>query len=321
MRTLIILEHSHHEAHAAFPQLLAAAIQFQQPVTVFIMGSQCQALAHAVAICDGVSHVLLADNACYIHQLPENISQLIALVGETYSHILMHSSPWGRSVLPRVAALLDSPQVSEVTHILSMDTVQHPIYAGNAIETIRILAPKKLMTIRSLAFAAITTQQAPCPIEIVTHEFYALKTNFIEQSRVQTTRPELTQAPCVVSGGRGLQSAQQFKLIEALADALGAAVGATRAAVDAGFIANEHQVGQTGKIVAPLLYIAVGISGAIQHTAGMSNAKVIVAINKDADAPIMQLANYALVGDLFELLPELIERIKQLECCYVSRGA
>ena len=311
MTTLLILEHSHHSLHSAMPQLLSAALQLQQTVTLLLVGDGCQHIAQEAASLAGVELVLVADNPCYQHQLAENVSQVIASIADSYTHILMHASPWGRGVLPRVAALLNCPQVSEVTAILSADTVTHPIYAGNALETVKILTHQKIMTIRSIAFDAVTDRQKPCEVKQLDSKFYPTKTTWLKRDVLVSARPELAKAPYVVSGGRGLQTAQQFKLVEELADVLGAAVGATRAAVDAGFVSNEYQVGQTGKIIAPLLYIAVGISGAIQHVAGMMSAKVIVAINKDADAPIMQLANYALVGDLFELLPELIECLKQ----------
>ena len=311
MKTLVVVEHSQQALHPAMPRLLSAALQLQQPVTVLIVGHGCQKAAQQAAILPGVHAVLLADRTCYQHQWAENVSQLVAHLATGYTHILMHASPWGRGVLPRVAALLDCPQVSEVTTILSADTVEHPIYAGHALESVRLLAVHKIFSIRSMAFSAVGEPQTPCAIVRITDEFVADKSAWVRREVPASARPGLSVASCVVAAGRGLQTAQQFQWVEQLADLLSAALGATRAAVEAGFMTREQLIGQSGQIIAPFLYIALGISGAIQHVTGMSRAKVIVAINTDADAPMMQMADYALVGELSQVLPELIQRLTQ----------
>ncbi len=309
MSTLLVIEHANQCLHPSTTRLLSAALSLQQPVTALIVGQRCTNIASHVATLTGIDEVLVADKACYQEQFAENVAQLVALVAKQYTHVLLHASHWGRGVLPRVAAHLNCPQVSDVINILSLDTVEHPIYAGNAIEVVRVLTHHKLMTVRSVVFPAVTARQAPCAIVYLQHEFFIEKKTLLTHDEAVTQRPELTQAACVVAAGRGVQTKALFNLVEQLADQLGAAVGATRAAVDAGFITNEYQIGQTGKTIAPLLYLALGISGATQHLAGMRDAKVIVAINKAADAPIMQLAHYALVGDLADLLPELIQSL------------
>jgi electron transfer flavoprotein alpha subunit len=269
-----------------------------------------------VAALAGVSSVWLSDNACYQDGLAEPISQLIYSMADEINVLMAASTTYGKNILPRVAALLNVAQVSDVTRVISQDTFEHPIYAGNAIETLRVLDDKKVLTIRPTAFTRVDATQAKCSIKTIDTAatiMDAHQTICLDRKKHVLTRPELTQARRVVSGGRGLQSKEQFGLIDALADSLNAAVGASRAAVDAGFVANDCQVGQTGKVVAPELYIAVGISGAIQHLAGMKDSKVVVAINKDPDAPIFQVADYALVGDLFVLVPQLIEQINALK--------
>lgn len=311
MSTLIIVEHDNRVMQPAIRHVLTAALQFNEKPVLLVVGHNCQAVASEVAAIEGVETVWYVDDVCYEHQLAENVSQLVVALASSFTTILAASSTYGKNLLPRVAAMLDVAQVSDVTRIIDQNTFEHPIYAGNAIETVRVLDDKKILSIRTTAFDAVTNNQSPCCIEHMDKIFPQTTTTFVGQQLSESVRPDLGNAQVVVSGGRGLQSAEKFKLIEDLADALGAAVGASRAAVDAGFVPNDCQVGQTGKVVAPNLYIAVGISGAVQHLAGMKDSKVIVAINKDEDAPIFQIATYGLVGDLFVLVPELIEKLKQ----------
>jgi electron transfer flavoprotein alpha subunit len=311
MSTLILVEHDNQTMHPATRNVLAAAQQLGEEVHLLVAGHQCKTVAEQVAVLSGVHKVLYADKPCYEHLLAEQMSDLVLSLANTFKSILIPSSTYGKNIAPRVAALLDVAQISDVSKILDNATFEHPIYAGNAIETVRILDSIKVMTVRTTAFDAVTATQAACTIETLDKEFTAQSSQFIKHELSKSERPDLGTAKIVVSGGRGLQSAEKFKLIEELADALGAAVGASRAAVDAGFVPNDYQVGQTGKVVAPTLYIAVGISGAVQHLAGMKDSKVIVAINKDEDAPIFQIADYGLVGDLFELVPQLIAHLKR----------
>ncbi|MBA3536931.1 MAG: electron transfer flavoprotein subunit alpha/FixB family protein [Tatlockia sp.] len=310
MSTLVIVEHNNKVMSPQTRNILTAALQLDETSILMVVGHECRAVAEEAAAIAGVHAVWLVDNACYAHQLAENMSQLVLSIASSFSAILAPASTFGKNLLPRVAALLDVAQVSDVSRIIDQNTFEHPIYAGNAIETLRVLDKIKVLTIRPTAFDPIHAEQSPCSIDQVDKVFEDTNTKFIKQELSRSERPELGGAKIVVSGGRGLQNAEKFKLIEELADILGAAVGASRAAVDAGFVPNDYQVGQTGKIVAPTLYIAIGISGAVQHLAGMKDSKVIVAINKDEDAPIFQIANYGLVGDLFELVPQLIEQLK-----------
>ena len=312
MSTLIIVEHNNQVSPLSTRQVLAAALQFDEKPVLLVVGYNCQAVAAQVATLGGVQAVWLADDVCYEHQQAENVSQLVVALAASFTTIMTASSTYGKNILQRVAALLDVAQVSDVTRIIDKNTFDHPIYAGNAIETVRVLDDKKVISIRTTAFEAVTGNQPACCIERLDNVFAQTKTVFVDHQLNLSVRPDLASAEIIVSGGRGLQSAEKFKLIEELADVLGAAVGASRAAVDAGFVPNDFQVGQTGKVVAPSLYIAVGISGAVQHLAGMKDSKVIVAINKDEDAPIFNIANYGLVGDLFELVPQFIEQLKQL---------
>lgn len=310
MSVLVLAEHDNQQLHPATAHVLSAAALFESDVIVLVAGYGCRTVADEVSKLSGVSQVRLVDAACYTHACAENLSVLVNTQLENIDVLLAPATTFGKDILPRVAALQDVVQVSDVTQIIDKETFEHPIYAGNAIETIRVLDKLKVLSIRTTAFDAVTHEQASCQIEALDCAFEAENTQFINASKPESIRPELTAAKRVVSGGRGLQSKEQFKLIEDLADSLGAAVGASRAAVDAGFISNDHQVGQTGKIVAPRLYIAVGISGAVQHLAGIKDAGVIVAINKDEDAPIFQIADYGLVGDLFKVVPEFIEMLK-----------
>ncbi|HAT8182380.1 TPA: electron transfer flavoprotein subunit alpha/FixB family protein [Legionella pneumophila] len=310
MSTLVLVEHNNEQLHPATRNTLSAALEFGDKITLLVVGYQCRSVAEQAAKLEGVHAVLHVDNPCYEHQLAEPVSDLVVSFANSFSAILAPSSTFGKNLLPRVAARLDVVQISDVSKIINSDTFEHPVYAGNAIETVRVLDSLKVMTIRTTAFDPITSSQEACCIESIDKEFQAKGSQFVRHELSKSERPDLGSAKIVVSGGRGLQSAEKFKLIEELADTLSAAVGASRAAVDAGFVPNDYQVGQTGKVVAPMLYIAVGISGAVQHLAGMKDSKVIVAINKDADAPIFQIANYGLVGDLFELVPQLIEQLK-----------
>ena len=311
MRTLIIVEHDNQTMQQSTRNVLAAALLMNAKPTLLVVGHHCQAVADAAAKIAHVESVLLADNACYEHQLPEVVSPLVVSLASSFTTLMAASTTVGKTLMPRIAALLDVAQVSDVVSIIDPNTFQHPIYAGNAIETVKVLDDKKILTIRTTAFEPMMQTQSPCSIEQIDSVYAWDRTVFVNQQLSPSVRPDLSNAKIIVSGGRGLQSAEQFKLIDELADTLGAAVGASRAAVDAGFVSNECQVGQTGKIVAPELYIAIGISGAVQHLAGMKESKVIVAINKDPDAPIFQIATYGLVGDLFELVPQLIKSLKE----------
>jgi electron transfer flavoprotein alpha subunit len=310
MSTLVIVEHNNMHMHSATRNTLAAALEMDKSPTLLVVGYQCQSVAKEAASLEGVHSVWCLDSPEYEHPLAEQLCDVVLSKANSFDAIIAPASTFGKNLLPRIAAKLDVGQVSDVSKIIDANTYEHPIYAGNAIETVRILDPVRVMTIRTTAFNPVQSQQSPCSIETIHHDFANKNSEFVKQELSKSERPELGNAKIIVSGGRGLQSAEKFKLVEELADALGAAVGASRAAVDAGFVPNDYQVGQTGKVVAPMLYIAVGISGAVQHLAGMKDSKVIVAINKDEDAPIFQIANYGLVGDLFELVPQLIELLK-----------
>ncbi|WP_421247468.1 electron transfer flavoprotein subunit alpha/FixB family protein [Aeromonas jandaei] len=308
MSVLIIAEH--HQGHLAdnVARLVTAASQLGGEVHLLLAGQGISEAGQQAAALSGVSKVLLADSPALAEGLLEGLDKLLARWCEDYSHCLMAASTMGKALLPQLAARLGVEMISEVTAIESSDTFLRPIYAGNAIARVASSAPIKVMTVRVTAFAK-ATEEGNAPVENLVVPELTRRTRLVERLAVRSPRPELTAARVVVSGGRALGSKAQFALIEALADKLGGAVGASRAAVDAGFVANDLQVGQTGKVVAPELYIAVGISGAIQHLAGMKESKVIVAINKDSEAPIFQVADYGLVGDLFTLLPELTAKV------------
>ncbi|MBY6262082.1 electron transfer flavoprotein subunit alpha/FixB family protein [Azospirillum sp. 412522] len=279
-------------------------------VHILVAGKGAQAAADAASKVAGVAKVLLADDAAYEHQLPEDIASLVVSVANGgYGHVLAGATSVGKNLAPRVAALLDVAAISDITAVVSADTFERPIYAGNAIATVQSADAVKVITVRTTAFETAASEGGSAAIEQVAGAGAAGLSSFVSAELTKSERPELTAARVVVSGGRGMQSGENFPLLEALADKLGAAVGASRAAVDAGFVPNDYQVGQTGKIVAPELYIAVGISGAIQHLAGMKDSKVIVAINKDEEAPIFQVADYGLVADLFKAVPELAEAL------------
>ena len=309
MAILVIADHDNANLFGATLNTVAAAQAIGGDIHVLVAGQNAQPVADAAAKVAGVSKVLLAHNAAYAHQLPENLAPLVVELAANYSHVLAAASTNGKNFLPRVAALLDVDQISEIIAVESADTFKRPIYAGNAIATVRSTAPIKVITVRATGFDPVAAEGGSAAIEAVSLAKDAGISSFVGEELAKSDRPELGAAKVVVSGGRGLQNGDNFKILYALADKLGAAVGASRAAVDAGFVPNDMQVGQTGKIVAPQLYIAVGISGAIQHLAGMKDSKVIVAINKDEEAPIFQVADYGLVGDLFELIPELEKAI------------
>ncbi|HAQ84962.1 MAG: electron transfer flavoprotein subunit alpha [Pseudomonas sp.] len=305
MTILVIAEHNNAVLAAATLNTVAAAKAIGGDIHVLVAGAGCAAIGEAAAKIEGVSKVLVADDAAYANQLPENVAPLIADLAKDYSHVLAAATTNGKNFLPRVAAKLDVDQISEIIAVESADTFKRPIYAGNAIATVQSSAAIKVITVRATGFDPVSAEGGSAAVEQVSGTGDAGVSAFVGEELAKSDRPELTAAKIVVSGGRGMQNGDNFKHLYSLADKLGAAVGASRAAVDAGFVPNDMQVGQTGKIVAPQLYIAVGISGAIQHLAGMKDSKVIVAINKDEEAPIFQVADYGLVGDLFEILPEL----------------
>ena len=305
MKTLVIAEHDNASLKAATLNAIAAAGALGGDVDILVAGAGCGAAADAAAQVPGVSKVICADNAAYEHQLAENVSLLVAELGADYDNLLAPATANGKNIMPRVAALLDVGQISDILSVESADTFKRPIYAGNVIATVQSSDPKKVITVRTTAFDAVPAEGGSATVEACSAAHDAGVSQFIREEVAVSDRPELTSASVVISGGRGMQNGDNFSLLEGIADKLNAAIGASRAAVDAGFVPNDYQVGQTGKIVAPDLYIAVGISGAIQHLAGMKDSKVIVAINKDEDAPIFQVADYGLVADLFEALPEL----------------
>ncbi|MSR12298.1 MAG: electron transfer flavoprotein subunit alpha/FixB family protein [Gammaproteobacteria bacterium] len=302
---LVIAEHDNRTIKAGTLSTVTAAKAIGGEIHVLVAGAGCRAAADAAAGIAGVSRVLLADAAAYAHQLPESLAPLIAELGKKYSHVLAAATTSGKNFIPRAAALLDVAQISDIVEVVSPDTFVRPIYAGNALATVQSADPIKLITVRTTAYGEAAQGSSIAAIENC--DFVAEQgiASFVSEQLSVSKRPELTSAAIVISGGRGMQNGENFVLLERVADKLGAAIGASRAAVDAGFVPNDMQVGQTGKIVAPDLYIAVGISGAIQHLAGMKDSKVIVAINKDAEAPIFQVADYGLVADLFKVLPEL----------------
>jgi electron transfer flavoprotein alpha subunit len=305
MAILVIAEHDNRTLKGATLNTLGAAALLGGEVHLLVAGRSCGAIAAQAAAIPGVSKVLVADAAVYEHQLAENLARLVAGFGKAYSHLLAPAGSAGKNLMPRVAALLDVAQLSDIVGVVSPNTFRRPIYAGNAIATVQSLDPVVVATVRASAFDPLPAEGGSAAVESLDATHDAGTSRFVGEELAKSDRPELGSARIVVSGGRGLGSGENFALLETLADKLGAAVGASRAAVDAGFVANNMQVGQTGKIVAPELYIAVGISGAIQHLAGMKDSKVIVAINKDPEAPIFQVADYGLVADLFEAVPEL----------------
>ncbi|MBQ0711725.1 MAG: FAD-binding protein [Porticoccus sp.] len=309
MSILVIAEHDNNSLKPSTLNTVTAAQSIGGDIDLLIAGADCGGAANEAAKVSGVGRVLVADNPAYGHRLAENIAPLIAEVGASYSHILAPATTTGKNITPRVAALLDVQAISDISSVESADTFKRPIYAGNIIATVQSSDSIKVLTVRTTAFDAVSAEGGTASIEALTSVHDSESSSFIGEELAVSERPELTSARVVVSGGRGMASSDNFQLLEQLADKLGGAVGASRAAVDAGFVPNDMQVGQTGKIVAPDLYIAVGISGAIQHLAGMKDSKVIVAINKDEEAPIFQVADYGLVADLFDVLPELNSKL------------
>ena len=309
MTTLVIAEHDHATLKSATLHTAAAAQKIGGEIHVLVAGHNAGGAAQAAASIAGVAKVLHADAAHLVTQTAENLAALVTTLAAAYSHILLPATGFGKNAAPRIAALLDVAQISEIIAVDAPDTFVRPIYAGNAFATVRSLDSKMVVTVRSTGFDAAPGSGGTAAIESVVVPADTAQVQLLGQELTKSDRPELTNARVVISGGRGMQNAENFKMLEALADKLNAAIGASRAAVDAGFVPNDYQVGQTGKIVAPDLYIAIGISGAIQHLAGMKDSKVIVAINKDAEAPIFQIADYGLVGDLFEIVPQLITEL------------
>ena len=310
MTALVIAEHSGAELGGATRSVVAAAAQLDDEIHVLVAGNGCAGAAEGAAKVPGVTKVLVADAPCYDHMLAENLAQLVVELAPAYEVICAPDSTNGKNVTPRVAALIDVAQISDVMSIEGPDTFKRPIYAGNIIATVKTADAKRVLTIRTTSFDPVEGDGDAATIETVETAYDAGVSTFVGEALTASERPDLGSANIVVSGGRGVGSGENFAVVEDLADALGAAVGASRAAVDAGYVPNDYQVGQTGKIVAPQLYIAVGISGAIQHLAGMKDAKVIVAINKDEQAPIFSVADYGLVADLFDAVPKLAQMVR-----------
>ncbi len=309
MATLIVAEHDNSDLKPATLNAVAAAAAIGGDMALLVAGSGCGAVAEQAAKVAGISKVLLADSPEYANGLAENVANLVVALADGYSHVLAPATTEGKNVMPRAAALLDVQQISEISDVVDADTFVRPIYAGNAMATVKSSDAVKVITVRTTAFEAVAAEGGSASVETVGGKGDSGLSSYVGSELSSSERPELTSARIVISGGRGMQSGDNFPMIEKVADRLGAAVGASRAAVDAGYVPNDYQVGQTGKVVAPDLYIAVGISGAIQHLAGMKDSKVIVAINKDEEAPIFQVADFGLVADLFKAVPELDEEL------------
>ena len=304
MTTLLVAEHDNNSLGDSVKKAISAAKLIGEEIDILVAGKDCTNVAEESSKLEGVNKVLICDDDLYEKHLAEPYAELVISLSENYKTFIAAASTTSKNFMPRVAALLDVPQISDITSVIDNQTFEHPIYAGNAIETVKISSEKRVLTIRATAFQA-SGEQDPANIENINSNGNPSLSEYISEELTKSDRPELTSARIIISGGRGMQSGENFTLLEAIADKLGAAVGASRAAVDAGFVPNDYQVGQTGKVVAPELYIAVGISGAIQHLAGMKDSKVIVAINKDEEAPIFQVADYGLVADLFKAIPDL----------------
>lgn len=312
MTSLVVAEHDNSELKGATLNTVAAANAISGDVHLLVAGENCDGVAEAASKVDGVAKVLVAQSAEYANAIAENLAPLVVKLAGDYSHVLAPADTFGKNLMPRVAAMLDVQQISDITAVESDDTFERPIYAGNAIATVQSSDAVKVITVRTTGFDAVADAGGSAAVEATDAAGDAGLTSYVGSEISKSERPELTAARVVISGGRGMQNGENFVMLERVADKIGAAVGASRAAVDAGFVPNDYQVGQTGKIVAPELYIAVGISGAIQHLAGMKDSKVIVAINKDEEAPIFQVADYGIVGDLFTIVPELEEELDKV---------
>ena len=312
MSILVLAEHNNVQIKSSTLNTLSAASQIDQEIDILVTGYKCEELAKKISKCEKVSKVILVDNEKLQNPIAENIEPIVLSIAEKYTHIIAPATTFGKNVFPRIAVKLDISQVSDVIKIISSDTFMRPIYAGNAIATVKSNDKTKIVTIRPTSFDPVETSGGSEVVEHLNFEAQNNNVEFIDRVESQSERPELSSARVVISGGRGLQSADNFKLLNEIADKLNAAVGASRAAVDAGYVSNDYQVGQTGKVVVPDLYIAVGISGAIQHLAGMKESKVIVAINKDGEAPIFSVADYGLEADLFDALPKFLEELNKL---------
>ena len=311
MSILVVAEHDNAALSPSTLHTVTAARAIGDDVHVLVAGAGCTSVAETAAKVDGVAKVLVADTAALEHQLAEDLAPLIVGLADGYGHLLASATTFGKNLMPRVAALLDVQQISDITSVEGPDTFVRPIYAGNALATVKSSDPKKVITVRGTAFEAAPADGGSAPVEPLDGGSSAGTSRFVGAELSASERPELTSARVVISGGRGLGSSDAFKILDGIADKLGGAIGASRAAVDAGYVPNDYQVGQTGKVVAPELYIAIGISGAIQHLAGMKDSKVIVAINKDEEAPIFQIADYGLVADLFKVVPELEQELNK----------
>ena len=309
MSILVIAEHDNSELKASTLNTLTAATEIGSDIDLLVAGSDCSSVVEVAQQIPCISKVLLANKESYTNALAENLGSLVAELGSNYSHILAPATTNGKNFMPRAAALLDSSQISDISAVTSEDTFERPIYAGNCIATVKSNDSIKVITVRTTGFDACESTGGSASVEELQNDTNLGVSSFVKEEIAESDRPELTAADVVISGGRGMQNGDNFSLLNGIADKLGAAIGASRAAVDSGFVPNDMQVGQTGKIVAPDLYIAVGISGAIQHLAGMKDSKVIVAINKDEEAPIFQVADYGLVADLFDALPELESKL------------
>ena len=312
MSILVLAEHNNIDVKSSTLSTISAASQIDQEIEVLVTGHDCEELANKISKCEKVSKVINVDNEKLKNPIAENIEPIVLSIAKNYTHIFAPATTFGKNIFPRIAVKLDIAQVSDVIKILSSDTFMRPIYAGNALATVKSNDKTKIITIRPTSFDPVETSGGNEVVEKLDFEIQNNSVEFIEREESQSERPELSTARVVISGGRGLQSADNFKLLNEIADKLNAAVGASRAAVDAGYVSNDYQVGQTGKVVVPDLYIAVGISGAIQHLAGMKESKVIVAINKDEEAPIFNVADYGLNADLFEALPQLSSELDKL---------
>jgi electron transfer flavoprotein alpha subunit len=309
MAVLVVAEHNNSELNAATLNAVTAAIEVDSEVDILVAGEACASAVEQASSVEGVRKVLHADAAIYANGLAENLADLVVGLAEGYSHLLTAATTTGKNVMPRVSALLDIAQISDIISVESADTFVRPVYAGNIIATVQSTDDKKAITVRTTAFEAAKATGGTATVEVISEASNSELSKFVGDELTKSDRPELAAADIIVSGGRGVGSSENFSIIEALADKLGAAVGASRAAVDAGYMPNDYQVGQTGKVAAPTVYIAVGISGAIQHLAGMKDSKVIVAINKDEEAPIFGVADYGLVGDLFKEVPAMVDAL------------